>query len=98
MISNELPAYETWDDWEPIVDACLEEIRQLPFDVEIIQIKEKFNGLRIYFRVDIPGEFTDENFRYTDENMDEKIRNEEIVHKIIRRYEKIIAEHVKHGS
>lgn len=36
------------DGWKPVVIEAVQQIRQLNPDVELIQIKEKFGGLRLY--------------------------------------------------
>lgn len=92
---DKMPGWETLPEWDPFVTACLKELDELPFEVELVQIKEKFCGLRVYYRVEIPGEYDDDDFVYTDENMEWKNQSQDRVDAIIEKYEKLVYEFEK---
>lgn len=46
--------YDIRDEWIPTVDAALDEIFAYDSGAKLIQIKEKFGGLRLYIRSSDP--------------------------------------------
>ncbi|NIM21892.1 MAG: hypothetical protein GTN64_05660 [Candidatus Latescibacteria bacterium] len=47
-MTKDNPYYECGEGWHPIIDKAVAKIRKYHPDVEFLQIKEKFGGLRIY--------------------------------------------------
>lgn len=49
-LKNNLMAFgrECDSGWDKLIDELIEELNELPDDIEVLQIKEKYGGLRFY--------------------------------------------------
>lgn len=49
MLKSKVPYFECGKGWHPTIEKLLEVIKNDPVEVTVLQIKEKFGGLRFYY-------------------------------------------------
>jgi len=84
-IKGQSPGFETPATWFPIIVSCLRELDELPVELTVGQIKEKYGQLRIY--IDMSEEESDKYFS-DDDNLVWPLDEAE---EIIERYTRLLS-------